>query len=172
MKFDWRISIILDIPELVLLVERLQVQPLSLGPSTLGLLSEEDVKHRTNTAPTVALGVWRNFGNNARAESLVILSVNMVPGALLTLGSVPGFPSTAQNKTTESDLFIVSVNHYSWSGQLRGVPVTRRDNGARRAVHEMLQGRAKYLISARSVSILCIHITGLFPLFYTFKYVF
>lgn len=54
----------------------------------------------------------------------------MVPEALLTLGNVPGFPSTARNKTTENTLFIVCVNQYSWKVRLWGVPVTQRDKGA------------------------------------------
>lgn len=75
--------------------------------STLGLLSEEDVKHYTSPGQ-LSHSVFRGiFWNNNGAENLVITSLHTVPGALLTLGNVPGFPSTAQNKTTENTLFIV-----------------------------------------------------------------
>lgn len=70
------------------------------------------------------------FWNDNYAESLVITTLDMVPEALLTLGSVPVFPSTAQNKTTENALFIVRVNQYSWKVWLWSIPVTQWNKGA------------------------------------------
>ena len=77
---------------------------------------------------------WRSeeFWNNNHAESLVITSLNMVPGAPLTLGSVPGFPSTAQNRTTESTLFIVCVKPVQLEGSAAGRPRDSAGRGARR----------------------------------------
>lgn len=45
-----------------------------------------------------------------------------MPEALLTLGSVHGFPSTAQNKTTETTLFIVLCQQVQLEGSAVGSP--------------------------------------------------
>ena len=108
----------------------------------------------SNTTPAQAnCHTWcsEEFWNNDRAESLVITSLNTVPGALLTLGNVPGFPSTAQNKTTENALFIVCVNKYSWKGQLWGVPVTQRDKAP-------VELYVRYCKAAQFVVVCCVNV--------------
>lgn len=72
-------------------------------------MSVDNVKQCTNTVQLSHLGL-EEFWNDNPAESLVITLPNIVPEALLTFGNVPGFPSSAQNKTTENALFIVFVS--------------------------------------------------------------
>lgn len=69
----------------------------------------DNVKQCTNTVQLSHLGL-EEFWNDNPAESLVITLPNIVPEALLTFGNVPGFLSSAQNKTTENALFIVCVS--------------------------------------------------------------